>query len=244
MLWQLLLCKEMVEKPDKKPVFLSSVHRQTAIFASKQRRKIMTIRNIAAAAFATILVLGTTLSKAAETMKNAEVGVATTQTIDQQTTKSIAKTMARVKKSLAQDKTLTFSYVTDVNGLRALKATLSSSVMFATNSSKLTDQEKEFLRAFAQNIQSVAPQVNLSVYGHTDNTGSHEANATISTERAEAVARQLVVCGIDEERVTARGFSYDYPVADNALTSGRRENRRVEVYLWASEAMISAAQAK
>ena len=69
-----------------------------------------------------------------------------------------------------------------------------------------------------------------------------EVNQKISQQRADAVADLLKVNGIAAERITTKGMSFDMPVADNAPAEGKAKNRRVEIYLFASEAMIQAAQ--
>ena len=40
------------------------------------------------------------------------------------------------------------------------------------------------------------------------------------------------------------GHGEDFPVADNSTAAGKKENRRVEVYLYASQQMIQNAEAQ
>lgn len=54
-------------------------------------------------------------------------------------------------------------------------------------------------------------------------------NRAVSLRRARAVTAALAAGGIDESRLSARGFGASHPVADNDTAAGRRENRRVEV---------------
>lgn len=68
-----------------------------------------------------------------------------------------------------------------------------------------------------------------TVDGHTDSTGSAEANRTISRLRAEAVRGALMSGGLSADAVTASGSGQESPVADNATRAGRALNRRVEV---------------
>lgn len=53
-----------------------------------------------------------------------------------------------------------------------------------------------------------------------------------------AVGNLLIRQGVDSARVEARGFSYDYPLANNHLIEGRDKNRRVEVTICVSSDMI------
>jgi outer membrane protein OmpA-like peptidoglycan-associated protein len=73
------------------------------------------------------------------------------------------------------------------------------------------------------------PQIEIvEIGGHTDSTGSAELNRTLSQARAESVLRYISSKGIKKERLTAKGFGPDVPVADNESDIGREANRRVE----------------
>lgn len=76
------------------------------------------------------------------------------------------------------------------------------------------------------------PQARVVLVGHTDATGSLEANTALSRQRAEAAERYLVQRhGIDPSRLSAEGAGYLAPVASNLTAEGRERNRRVEVVL-------------
>ncbi len=75
------------------------------------------------------------------------------------------------------------------------------------------------------------PQVKLEIQGHTDNVGDHDKNILLSQQRAEAVVKYLVDQGIGKERLTAKGYGPDKPVADNKTKAGKAANRRVEFLL-------------
>lgn len=68
----------------------------------------------------------------------------------------------------------------------------------------------------------------LEVQGHTDDTGTPEINAKLSTDRANAVVTWLVAHGAAKERLTGKGYGETRPIADNADEAGRAKNRRVE----------------
>jgi len=68
----------------------------------------------------------------------------------------------------------------------------------------------------------------IEVQGHTDNTGKLESNRRISQQRADAVRKYLIKKGVPEERLTAKGYGPDVPIADNSTAKGRQKNRRVQ----------------
>ncbi len=74
-----------------------------------------------------------------------------------------------------------------------------------------------------------AANLRVEVAGHTDNTGTPEANMQLSQERAKAVMAALVERGIKAERLTAKGYGQTSPIADNRTEDGRAKNRRVEL---------------
>src|SRR5690606_25610679 len=74
-----------------------------------------------------------------------------------------------------------------------------------------------------------APALQLSVEGHTDDTGGADHNRSLSQARAASVVAALTAQGIDAARLSAAGFGADRPVADNGSDDGKARNRRVEL---------------
>jgi len=72
------------------------------------------------------------------------------------------------------------------------------------------------------------PSYLLEINGHTDNQGNATKNLYLSQKRSEKVKAYLVAKGIDESRLTAKGYGATVPVADNKTAAGRAKNRRVE----------------
>jgi OOP family OmpA-OmpF porin len=101
-------------------------------------------------------------------------------------------------------------------------------VNFATGSAALDASAEASLRVTAASLLA-QPAVRLEVAGYTDDTGSRAANERISLARAESVRTFLVSAGVPEDRLTARGYGADDPVASNAMADGRELNRRVEL---------------
>ena len=70
------------------------------------------------------------------------------------------------------------------------------------------------------------PELHIELAGHTDNVGRAEYNQTLSENRAKAVYDYLIEHGIDEERLSYRGYGATHPVASNDTEEGRAQNRR------------------
>jgi outer membrane protein OmpA-like peptidoglycan-associated protein len=71
--------------------------------------------------------------------------------------------------------------------------------------------------------------IQLSINGHTDNTGTLKVNEKLSLARAKVVMNYLIKKGISASRLTANGFAYNMPIADNLTSKGRALNRRVDM---------------
>ena len=153
----------------------------------------------------------------------------------------IGKKMDKKAEELAALQNAQVEQVEDANGLQAIKVTFNSGILFPTNGSSLSADSKKELAQFAQKMSDMV-DTDITIYGHTDNTGSDAVNEKLSAQRAESVATYLKSCGIAGSRMTTEGKSYSMPVADNATKEGRAQNRRVEIYISANEDMIKAAE--
>ena len=100
---------------------------------------------------------------------------------------------------------------------------------------------KTALSQFAASLKNT-PETDITIWGHTDNTGTLAVNERISAQRAEAVADFLVQNGISRSRMTTAGKAYHEPVASNDTEAGRAQNRRVDIYITANENMIKQAE--
>jgi outer membrane protein OmpA-like peptidoglycan-associated protein len=79
----------------------------------------------------------------------------------------------------------------------------------------------------------------VRVEGFTDSTGSENHNQELSELRAEAVREAIIAKGIQNDRVTSKGFGENYAVAGNETAAGRQQNRRVEVVISNESGTIS-----
>jgi outer membrane protein OmpA-like peptidoglycan-associated protein len=102
-------------------------------------------------------------------------------------------------------------------------------IYFDTNKSEVKPESKPALAEIAK-LLAQNPSWNLKVVGHTDMTGSMEANMKLSQARGEAVAQALVSQhGIAASRLKGYGVGPLAPVASNDTDEGRAKNRRVEL---------------
>lgn len=108
---------------------------------------------------------------------------------------------------------------------------LQAEVLFPKDSAKLNPGAKVRIQAIAVEITSQKAGT-VRVFGFTDNLGTYAHGLTLSKKRAEAVHDALQsALGPNGGDLTfqVRGYSEDYPIADNNTEQGRKKNRRVEV---------------
>lgn len=72
------------------------------------------------------------------------------------------------------------------------------------------------------------PSLKIEISGHTDNVGSANLNQRLSERRARSVVDFLIERGIDNERLTYKGYGFEKPIASNETAAGRQMNRRTE----------------
>lgn len=174
--------------------------------------------------------------------KGAAIGAAIGGAVGAGTGAAIGKHMDKKKAALEAElaNQATVESYTDANGLPGIKVTLNSGILFDTNKAVLKANAKSALAQFATQMKS-ADMVNAAIYayGHTDSTGTDAVNQPLSEKRASAVTDYLKTQGIAASRLNAVGMGSTSPVADNSTTAGKAQNRRVEIYVLATEAMIN-----
>jgi outer membrane protein OmpA-like peptidoglycan-associated protein len=83
----------------------------------------------------------------------------------------------------------------------------------------------------ASHVFTEYPKTAIVVQGHTDSTGSETHNQELSERRAQAVVAYLTGRGLDPARMAPTGYGEGQPIASNETTSGRAQNRRVDLLL-------------
>jgi outer membrane protein OmpA-like peptidoglycan-associated protein len=102
-------------------------------------------------------------------------------------------------------------------------------VNFKTASDELLEESYYVLEQVVFNSLEAYPNVKVEIAGHTDNQGGDDYNLVLSDKRAKAVMSYLVNRGIAPDRLVAKGYGKNRPVASNATAEGRAQNRRVEI---------------
>lgn len=109
--------------------------------------------------------------------------------------------------------------------------TLSGDALFDTDSSELTTAGQVALDSFLAKVKATEG-LDLSkvlVVGHADSRGSDAYNQTLSEDRAATVGTYLDKNGLVSSIIFTEGAGESQPVADNSTSSGRAQNRRVEI---------------
>lgn len=114
-------------------------------------------------------------------------------------------------------------------------------VLFGFDKYNLKPEAREKL-AKVSGILLAYPDLKVQVKGYTDNVGSSDYNQKLSNERADTVHDFLVSQNVPSANVTAEGRGESNPVADNSTSSGRAQNRRVELVVSGAAIGIEGAQ--
>ena len=99
-------------------------------------------------------------------------------------------------------------------------------VNFESNSDRLRPGATAILDEVVATLLKY-PEVKFEIQGHTDSDGSAAYNESLSQRRAQTVHDYLASKGVDESRMTVRGYGESQPIADNATAAGKAQNRRV-----------------
>ena len=164
----------------------------------------------------------------------------------------IGKKMDKAKKEAEAIQNAQVEEVKDSNGLDAVKVTFDSGILFSTGKSTLTSSSKASLQELASVLKNNS-DCDVAIQGYTDNQGwknstaeqSAQKNQALSLDRATAVSSYLQALSVPVSQIkSVEGFGQSNPVADNSTKAGQAQNRRVEVYMYASQKMIQDANAQ
>jgi len=121
---------------------------------------------------------------------------------------------------------------------RGLVVTMAD-ILFSTGKYQLS-QNANLALAKMSGVILAHPGLKLRIEGYTDSTGSPQFNLKLSGQRADEVRAFLISQGLSLDSVTSVGMGAADPVASNDTSSGRQQNRRVEIVV-SGEAIGTAA---
>lgn len=121
-----------------------------------------------------------------------------------------------------------------------IEITFASGLLFDFNSDRVRGEARHNLDVLSQSLDKY-PDTDLLIAGHTDAVGTDSYNQDLSIRRAEAAAHYLESQG-SRTRIQTRGLGEREPIASNDTESGRSQNRRVEVAIYASQELRNQAK--
>ena len=121
-----------------------------------------------------------------------------------------------------------------------LQVTFESGLLFGFDSDILRAGARENLATFAKSLDKY-PGTDVLIVGHTDSVGTDAYNNSLSARRAASAAAYLVSRGVTVTRLRSTGRGETEPVAPNDSEAGRQKNRRVEVAIYANQALKTQA---
>jgi OmpA-OmpF porin, OOP family len=122
-------------------------------------------------------------------------------------------------------------------------AVAETSVKFGFNKDVLTPKSKEALDTLAGSIASTKGYI-IALEGGTDSVGSADYNYDLSQRRANSVIQYLASkYNVPAHKIYVIGLGKDKPVEDNKTSTGRADNRRVDVRLMTNTVGDSAPAA-
>lgn len=107
-------------------------------------------------------------------------------------------------------------------------------ILYEFDSAKLTKEAKNVIDTTLLVVLKDNPEIVIQLSSHTDNKGTENYNMDLSERRAESVVRYLILNGIHEKRMVAKGYGETQPIAPNTFPDGsdnpegRRLNRRTD----------------
>ena len=116
-----------------------------------------------------------------------------------------------------------------------ITVTFPEGLLFGFDSDQLMPAATDNLRSFAASLKKY-PNTRTLIVGHTDSQGTAEYNMDLSDRRARSAASFITGEGVDPARISTAGRGETEPIATNSSDDGRRQNRRVEVAIYADDA--------
>ena len=149
------------------------------------------------------------------------------------------QTIEELKKQLSECKQSPFGEGYDVtvdSAAGTITVTLPNAILFSPGSARLRKETITELDHIHSVLRSSYPSKQIDVVGHTDSDPIRKSkwadNWELSAQRALSVLRYLVNKGIPADQIRAVGRGESVPRASNATSSGKAQNRRVEIVVY------------
>jgi outer membrane protein OmpA-like peptidoglycan-associated protein len=114
-----------------------------------------------------------------------------------------------------------------------IAVTFPEGLLFEFDSDQIGSAARDHLRKFAASLAKY-PNTRTLIVGHTDAVGSSTYNMDLSERRAQSAANFIVGEGVDRARISTAGRGETEPIATNDSDDGRRQNRRIEIAIYAT----------
>tara|TARA_B100000809_G_C15043678_1_gene496506 strand:- start:190 stop:864 length:675 start_codon:yes stop_codon:yes gene_type:complete len=101
-------------------------------------------------------------------------------------------------------------------------------IHFGSNMSAVREEDKQILNQLVDTLNA-NPTMSIEIAAHTDSDGGDDFNQLLSQKRASSVKEYLIGKGIEEMRMTAKGYGEKQPINDNSTPEGKADNRRTEI---------------
>jgi outer membrane protein OmpA-like peptidoglycan-associated protein len=118
--------------------------------------------------------------------------------------------------------------------------TIKQQVQFALDSAVILPESFGLLTEIADTLIRHSELRRVEVQGHTDNSGTPDHNKMLSEQRSEAVRAWLVQHGVPSDKLVARGYGQEKPLAPNVTAGNRARNRRVQFIILEKEGGMPA----
>jgi OOP family OmpA-OmpF porin len=112
--------------------------------------------------------------------------------------------------------------------VRETKIDIDEKIQFAKGAATILPESDDLLDEIVDVIKKHPHIEKVAIEGYTSAEGAADLNRKLSQDRAQAVLDYLVAHGIDKDRLEAKGYGPDKPIAGNDTEDDREKNRRVE----------------
>lgn len=186
--------------------------------------------------------LGAIIGAIAGNGKGAAIGAAIGSAVGAGAGTLIGRHMDKVAEEAKKVENAKVETVTDANGLKAVKVTFDNGILFKVGKYDLQSGAIKDLTQFSSVLKN-NPTCSVDIQGYASSDGSDDVNLKLSQNRANAVRNFLVNnCAVPSSQIkNYAGYGETNLITNADGTENRAASRRVEVYLYASQAMVDAA---